>query len=142
MQDRYRALAVLLEEMSAPVPILQALWGAKEAEVRRISRHFVERSLALRDDAGGIRLHDLQLDFVHAQYPDQEALQLIHGAMRLSAHVITRDPFQFVSQVSGRLIGFAEQNNDLSMQQFLITLAKAARHPWLRPLRRTLRMPR
>jgi hypothetical protein len=35
-----------------------------------------------------IRLHDLQLDYVRAQYPDKEALGLIHGAIRLSSNVI------------------------------------------------------
>jgi hypothetical protein len=50
-----------------------------------ISKHFVERSLAQRDAAsGGIRLHDLQLDYVRAGYSDREALALIHGALRLS----------------------------------------------------------
>lgn len=39
MQTRYAALAVLLEDMVAPLPILQVLWNADEAEARRVSRH-------------------------------------------------------------------------------------------------------
>ena len=38
MQERYKALAMLLEDMLAPLPILQALWSVSAAEARRISR--------------------------------------------------------------------------------------------------------
>jgi hypothetical protein len=104
MQERYKTLAVLLEDMAAPLPILETLWGVKDAEARRISRHFVDRSLAQRDgETGSIRLHDLQLDYVRAQHPDRQALDLIHSAVRLSSHVIEADPGQFSSQVVGRL---------------------------------------
>ena len=80
-----------------------------EAEARRISRQFVDRSLAQRDGAGeSIRLHDLQLDYVRAQYPDKEALELIHGAVRLSSNVIAKDPDQFASQMMGRLLPYRD----------------------------------
>ena len=46
MQERYRAFAVMLEGMYAPLPILRTLWRASEAEARRTARHFVDRSLA------------------------------------------------------------------------------------------------
>ena len=65
MRERYKALAVLLEDMFAPLPVLQTLWSVDEAEARRISHHLLDRSLALRGDAGeSIGLHDLQLDYV------------------------------------------------------------------------------
>jgi hypothetical protein len=38
MQERYKALAVLLEDMAAQLPILQVLWDVDEAEARRASR--------------------------------------------------------------------------------------------------------
>jgi hypothetical protein len=111
MQERYKALAVLLDDMAAPVSILQALWNVGEAEGRRMARQFVDRSLAgggadaQGEGAGGsIRLHDLQLDYVRAQYPDAEALGLIHGAMRLSAHVLETDARQFASQTGGEAV--------------------------------------
>src|SRR5215471_15658026 len=98
MQEQYKALAVLLEDMAAPLSILETLWNVGEAGARRISRQFVDRSLAQRDGAAeSIRLHDLQLDYVRAQYVDKEALMLIRGAVRLSSHVIERDPSQFAS---------------------------------------------
>ena len=63
IQERYKALAVLLEDMAAPLPILEILWNAGEAEARRTSRNFVDRSLAQSDGADeSIRLHDLQLE--------------------------------------------------------------------------------
>jgi hypothetical protein len=112
MQERYKALAMLLEDMAAPLPILQALWNVDEAGARRISRNLADRSLAQRDSADeSIRLHDLQLDYVRAQWPkdDKEALKLIHSALRLSSHVIGKDPEQFASQMTGRLLSHQDK---------------------------------
>ncbi len=85
---RYLALAVLLEEMAAAPPVQQCLWGVDENQAAETAEQFVSLSLAQRDQPeGSIRLHDLQLDYVRAQYPkeDKEALDLIHGAVRLSS---------------------------------------------------------
>ena len=104
---RYLALAVLLEEMAAAPPVQQCLWGVDENQAAETAEQFVSLSLAQRDQPeGSIRLHDLQLDYVRAQYPkeDKEALELIHGAVRLSSNVIAKDPGQFVSQMVGRLL--------------------------------------
>jgi WD40 repeat protein len=125
MQARYKALAVLLEDMVAPLSILKTLWSVPDAEALRTSRHFVDRSLALRfEDAGAIRLHDLQLDYVRAQHPDREALDLIHAALRLSSHVIAQDPSQFPSQVAGRLLAYVQPVN--AVQQLAGSAARAA----------------
>jgi hypothetical protein len=60
-------LAVLLDDSSAALPILQTLWDASEAEARRISTRSVDLSLTQIDGAGeSIRLHDLQLAYVRA----------------------------------------------------------------------------
>src|SRR5207302_688080 len=105
MQERYKQLAILLEDMLAPPAIQQMLWSVDRDEAARIAKLLIDRSLAQFEDASkGIRLHDLQLDYVRAQFPDHEALGLIHGAIRLSAHVISRDPDQFASQMVGRLL--------------------------------------
>jgi WD40 repeat protein len=162
MQERYKALAVLLEDMAAPLPILQTLWGVSEPEARRISRHFVDRSLAQRgsdgsnsirlrqpvilaeagiqpaSDRDSIHLHDLQLDYVRAQHPDREALDLIHGAVRLSSHVIECDPKQFASQMLGRLL---PHQQIAPLRQFTDAVIKGALRPWLRPLWPTLHPP-
>ena len=102
-QQRYRELAVLLEDMPAALPVLMGIWGVAEPEARRIARILADRSLVQRDASGAIRLHDLQLDYVRAQWQDKESLELIRGAMRLSAHVIEQAPEQFASQMVGRL---------------------------------------
>jgi hypothetical protein len=108
-------------------------------EARRISRSLVDRSLAQPDSAGeSIRLHDLQLDYVRAQYPDREAIELIHGAVRLSSHVIESDPGQFASQLIGRLL----PHHDLpAIRQFTAGLAHAVPRPWLRLLVPALHPP-
>ena len=151
MKERYKALAVLLEDMAAPLPILQSLWGVSEADTRRISRHFLDRSLAQRDqETGGLLLHDLQLDYVRAQYPDRDALELIHDAVRLSAHVVRRDPQQFASQMVGRLLPYAgHEEADMGgtpmphpqVQQFVKSVREGAPRPWLRPLHAALHPP-
>ena len=108
---RYLALAVLLEEMAAAPPVQQCLWGVDENQAAETAEQFVSLSLAQRDQPeGSIRLHDLQLDYVRAQYPkeDKEALELIHGAVRLSSHVIAKDPGQFASQMVGRLLPYRD----------------------------------
>jgi hypothetical protein len=86
--QRYLTLAVLLEDMPVPPVVQQTLWNVDEGEALETAQRLVSLSLAQRDgDSGAIRLHDLQLDYVRAQYSNRQALALIHEAMRLSAHV-------------------------------------------------------
>ena len=83
--QRYLVLAILLEDMAVAPVVQQTLWNVDEREALETAERFVSLSLAQRDDeSGALRLHDLQLDYVRAQYPDREALALIHEAMRLS----------------------------------------------------------
>ncbi len=139
MQERYKALAVLPEDIAVPLPILEALWAASDTEARRISKHFVDRSLAQRaEESGSIRLHDLQLDYVRAQYADHEALGLIRGAVLLSSRVIEGDPAQFTSQMVGRLLPHRKLP---AVELFTSRLAGAAREPWLRPLWPSIDLP-
>jgi hypothetical protein len=44
IQQCYRELAVLLDDMPAPLPVLECLWKVDEAEGRRISRLLADRS--------------------------------------------------------------------------------------------------
>ena len=84
MRERYQALAVLLEDVPAPLAVLRTLWNVSEPEARRTARHFVDRSLSTwerpAEPEAGIRLHDLQLDYVRARFEDPAALRLIHEA--------------------------------------------------------------
>jgi len=132
LRERYIALAVLLEDMPAALPVLQTLWNLTEFEALESAEHFVSRSLATRvGDSGAIGLHDLQLDYIRTQSPLRESLPLIHGALRLSAHVIGPDPRQFASQLRGRLLPYKA---DLPIGNFLALITKAAPRPWLRPV--------
>src|SRR5262249_7159919 len=68
-RERYYALAVLLEDMAVHPAIQQVLWNAGEGECVEMAEQLVSLSLAQRDgDTVGIRLHDLQLDYIRAQY--------------------------------------------------------------------------
>ncbi len=132
LRERYRTLAVLLEDVPAPLTVLRTLWAASESEARQTARYFVDRSLATwesdGDPAQGIKLHDLQLDYVRAGYPNQESLQLIHEATRLSSHVLQNNPEQYSSQLTGRLCGL-KSNTEIA--QFVTQISAAAPKPWL-----------
>ncbi|HVH72617.1 MAG TPA: hypothetical protein VNB49_16105 [Candidatus Dormibacteraeota bacterium] len=135
-RERYLALAVLLEEMGAAPQVQQCLWGVDEGEAAETAEQFVSLCLAQRDQPeGSIRLHDLQLDYVRSRYPGREALDLIHGAVGLSSHVIAKDPSQFASQMVGRLL----PHQDVPViKLFTARVVKGAPKPWLRPLQRAL----
>ena len=122
--QRYLALAVILEDMVVAPAIQQTLWNVDETEAFETADRLVGLSLAQREREGGIRLHDLLLDYVRAQYSDREALDLIHGALRLSSHVIARDPSQFASQMAGRLLAYVQPIN--AVQQLAGSAARAA----------------
>lgn len=138
-RERYLALAVLLEDMPAHPIIQQSLWDVDRFEALETAERFVSLSLAERDgDSGGIRLHDLQLDYVRAQFSDTEALELIHGALMLSSHIIARDPSQFASQMCARLMAHGKQP---TISGFAASLSQGSRTPWIRSLRPTLDPP-
>jgi WD40 repeat protein len=137
-RERYLALAVLLEDMPVPPAMQRTLWNLDEPVALETAERFVELSLAQRE-VDGIRLHDLQLDYTRAQYSDREALNLIHGALRLSSHVIGKDPMQFASQMVGRLLPYKDRP---AIQRFIDEIAEAAPRPWIRPLWPALIPPR
>jgi NB-ARC domain/WD domain, G-beta repeat/TIR domain len=138
-RERYLALAVLLEDMAAAPLVQQCLWRVDEGEALQTAEQFVSLSLALRGRAeGSTQLHDLQLGYARARYAHREALALIHGAVRLSAHVIEKDPRQFASQVLGRLLPHRDAP---AIQQFIDEIAAGAPVPWLRPLQAALQPP-
>jgi len=138
-RTRYLALAVLLEDMPVHPAIQQVLWNADEFDCLETAEQFVSLSLAQRDqETGGIRLHDLQLDYIRAQHSDRGSLELIHGAVRLSSHVIAKDLSQFVSQLIGRLLPYEDEP---AIRRFTSSLAQAARKPWLRALQPGLHPP-
>ena len=135
---RYLALAVLLEDMPAASAVQQTLWNADESAALETAGRLIELGLAQRDGETALRLHDLQLDYVRSQYPDQEALALIRGAVRLSAHVIENHPREFASQVVGRLLLYRESP---SIQQFMDEAVAGAPLPWLRSVHPSLHPP-
>jgi WD40 repeat protein len=139
MRERYKALAVLLEDMAAPLAILETLWNVDRREAHRICRILVDRSLAQTDGASeSIHFHDLHLDYVRAQYEDKEALDLIHGAIRLAANVIAKDPSQFASQMIGRLLPYRDVP---AVERFAGQVAEGTRTAWLRLLHPGLHPP-
>ena len=136
-RKRYLTLAVLLEDVPIHPAIQQTLWDVNAPEAEEIAEMFISLSLAQRESES-FRLHDLQLDYVRAQYPDKVTLALFHDALRLSAHVIAKDPTQFASQIVGRLLPYRDQS---TISELISSLAKSAPRPWLRPLHPALHPP-
>jgi WD40 repeat protein/S1-C subfamily serine protease len=216
-QTRYLDLAVFPDDTPVPEVVLQILWAAEgldEYDVQDVLDDLVDRSLARRDEAGCLTLHDLQYDYVRQQtdnlpalhqrllrayaaqcpegwptgpddgyyfqhlpnhltevgqanelrellldfdwlqakleavdvaalladyelLPGDAELQLVQGAIGLSAHVITRDKTQLAGQMLGRLLAF--QIHEIE------ALLDKARHwratPWLRPVVPSLTPP-
>ena len=70
--------------------------------------------------------------------PRHEALRLIHGALRLSMHVLARDPAQFPSQMVGRLLAHRDKPD---VARFVDEFTAAAPRPWFRPVHPCLDSP-
>jgi WD40 repeat protein len=139
MKERYLALAVMLEDVSIHPEFQSALWSSDGDETWETAEEFIRLALAQRDgERGSIRLHDLCVDFVRANYRDRKVLEIIHSGMRLSTHIIQRKPEQFVPQLVGRLIPYLE---NADVRDFSERIAKAAPRPWLRPLCAALEAP-
>ena len=77
-------------------------------------------------------------DFVEAERNDilLPALQILMGALQLSAHVLDDDPSQIRSQLTGRLL-----HSDLPSVRSLLEKLRTREHPWLRPTRSNLLLP-
>jgi WD40 repeat protein len=75
-------------------------------------------------------------DFDHLK-PAREA-ELIQDALRLSSHILAKDPSQFNSQLAGRLLLYEREP---VLQRFSVALAETADSPWLRPLVPVLESP-
>ncbi|MBD2208271.1 hypothetical protein H6G27_00095 [Nostoc linckia FACHB-104] len=222
-QQRYLDFAVFPEDTPIPEAVLQTFWqplGLDEFDSQDVIDELVSKSLALRDESGNLRLHDLQFDYVRKQYttlakesqgigflhnrllnaysekypagwhslandgyiwenlayhllfgrregelqqllcdfrwlqakleninisaliadydflPLDENLQLIQGALRLSAHVLNEDKQQLPGQLLGRLLGFETEEI-----QRLLTQAQQCKTPGLLPQTASLTSP-
>jgi hypothetical protein len=136
---RYVNLAVTLEDMAIAPEVQQTLWNLGKTEAAETAERLTGLSLAQPvGDGGAIRLHDLQLDFVRAEHGKPESLELMRGAVRLSAHVLEKEPRQFASQVAGRLL---PHRADEGIGEFVERISAGAPRPWLRPLLPALQPP-
>jgi hypothetical protein len=67
----------------------------------------------------------------------ERSLSLLLGALRLSAHVVSRDPYQLPGQLTGRLL----DSNEPAIKRILEQIYKEVKYPWLRPLMASLTPP-
>ncbi len=68
---------------------------------------------------------------------DNEAVEIVAGAIRLSAHVLGEDPAQFPGQLIGRLL----LKQRPKIQNLLNQVREGTNRPWLRPLQESLIAP-
>lgn len=118
--------------------IQRTLWNMDDNGAMETRERLISLSLAQREGDESIRLHDLQMDYLRSHYADKSALDLIHGVLRLSAHILEKDPTQFASQLVGRLL---VHRHKPTVATFIDQVAQSAPRPWLRPLKPTLHPP-
>jgi WD40 repeat protein len=87
-QQRYLDFAVFPEDTPIPEAVLQTFWqplGLDEFDTQDVIDELVSKSLALRDEAGNLRLHDLQFDYVRKQYTtlakESEGIRFLHNRL-------------------------------------------------------------
>jgi WD40 repeat protein len=136
LRSYYSALAVVPDDMAVALPILQVIWDVDAPLARRIRRLLAEKSLAGIVDEG-LRIHDLQLAYLRAKHPSRSALTLINMAFDTSARVTGTNPQQVTSQLIGRLLKYQSTEG---VGQFIASLHKATRWPWLRPIHGSLKL--
>jgi WD40 repeat protein len=108
--------------------------------LREVDRDQDARNALLNFDFLQAKLDATDANALIADYeylPDDLDLQRVQSAIRLSAHVLTRDRRQLAGQLSGRLLG----DRASVIQTLLRQAGEKARVPWLRPLRPTLTPP-
>jgi WD40 repeat protein len=62
--------------------------------------------------------------------PEDHALRVVQGALKLSAHVLAKDPAQLRSQLYGRL----GEGSESGVNMLLERIRRSGGRPWLRPL--------
>jgi WD40 repeat protein len=134
-KTNYFRLAVLPEDVAAHPLMLQRLWGADMRSVDDLVQVYVDRSLGSWDAGGGMRIHDLQLDYIRGEHPAPSALDLACRALMRSYHVVRSWPEQFSSQMIGRLLPY---ETEPGVAAFLKELDTNEPRPRLRPLRPAL----
>ncbi|WP_238361007.1 NB-ARC domain-containing protein [Iningainema tapete] len=87
-QQRYLDFAVFPEDIPIPEAVLQTFWqplGLDEFDTQDVIDELVNKSLALRDEVGNLRLHDLQFDYVRKQHTtlvtESEGIEFLHNRL-------------------------------------------------------------
>ncbi|MBW4592006.1 MAG: hypothetical protein KME46_03525 [Brasilonema angustatum HA4187-MV1] len=87
-QQRYLDFAVFPEDTPIPEAVLQTFWEPLELDEfdsQDVIDELVKKSLASRDEAGNLRLHDLQLDYVRKQHTvlakESEGIKFLHNRL-------------------------------------------------------------
>jgi WD40 repeat protein len=73
------------------------------------------------------------------QYSNERGLQLIRSALRLSAHILVKDPLQLAGHLCGRLLSYWDQ--DTGIRTLLGQIKQWKDVPWLCPLVPNLMSP-
>ena len=142
-QDRHRDLARYF--LARPVPDMRRL--VELPFQQRAAHQWAEAEATLFDcpflfaKVAACMVLDLDADYqsLLQEAPDvSRALRLIHGALRLSIHVLAQNPAQFASQMVGRLLAHRDQP---ALAKFVNEITAAAPRPWFRPLHPCLDAP-
>jgi WD40 repeat protein len=116
------------------------LWGYLAYHLAQAGRESDLRVLLLDVDWMQAKLEATDVNALLSDYEvivPNASLDLLHGALRLSAHVLARDRAQLHSQLCGRLLGQQEPE----IQGLVKRLSEWGGASWLRPLTATLTPP-
>ncbi len=111
--------------------------AGREGELRRLLVTFawLQARLEATDVIGLVQ----DYDWLAATAGREDALWLVQGALRLSAHVLARDKSQLAGQLLGRLLALAEENEAIAT--LLAEVRRWQGAVWLCPLHGNLTPP-
>jgi WD40 repeat protein len=111
-------------------------WHLAQAGRRQDIERLLWDPLWMYAKLAATEVNALVTDYDHLK-PSSD-VDLLQGALRLSSHILTADPPQFASQITGRLLSHCAVP---AIGRFVSDIAEMAPTPWLRPLRPALDPP-
>jgi WD40 repeat protein len=110
------------------------------AHLHEVDRNDRARTVLLDFNWLQAKLISTDINALIADYdflPEDKDLRLVQSVIRLSAHILVRDPRQLAGQLTGRLLG----NEVSSVRALLKDAAQRKAWTWFRPLNRILTAP-
>ena len=73
-QSRFARLAVIPDDLAAPINMLRRLWGTDDFETEEFCRKLANHSLVLAFDGASVRVHDVVRKFLRGKHRNEVAI--------------------------------------------------------------------